>query len=427
MTKFDAGRTMDRFGNPIDPSVNYARGNILSSSLDESIRREHASHSIRERVKQKGIDAFYNFTGLHRDYPVTPEHLSFAEEWVGPALFWDDLVRLTREHLGGNQEHRVAVFNRASAGIIATMLALAEPGTTVISVSPGNRPHPSISRGVKLSNADLFDADSLETVDACIASRKVNLIVTTGVSSDLAVIDAGLLQSVIERGNVQNIPTFLDDAYGARLRPIVYRQPKSLETGADLAITSCDKAGLGGPRAGLMAGRPELVNRVDARASELGMEARPPLALGVYESLVHFDPERLRKEVQLGETIYKELSSKYGSNRVRQTGLGATIPEEDAMDIVQSYRDPPTPLPFVPAEITAGIGMFWLFRFGIITVNAMGQPGARVSLRFKPDPVEIDKFGGVGRLLEVVEEGFQEIAGVAVSAEEMRRLILGYS
>jgi L-seryl-tRNA(Ser) seleniumtransferase len=321
----------------------------------------------------------------------------------------------------------VAIFNRASAGIVATILALVEPETTVISVSPGNRPHPSIRRGTKLANAELINADSPEAVDACLSSRKVSLMVITGVTSELDVIDAAMLRSVIERADSQSIPTFLDDAYGARLRPIVYDQPKSLRTGADIAVTSCDKAGFGGPRAGLMAGRPDLVDRVAARASELGLEARPPLALGVYESIVHFDPDRLRKEVQFGELIYSELASRYGSDRVRQTGLGAAISEEDAMEIVHYYRKSHSPLPFVPAEITAGIGMFWLYRYGIITVNAMGQPGARVSLRFKPDPVEIERFGGINRVLETVDEGFQKIAKETVSIEWMKKLILGHS
>ena len=425
MSHIDIGKSTDRFGNPIDPSVNYARGKILASSLDEASRMEHAFHLIQERAKEKGVDAFFNFTGLHRDYAVAPEHLAFAEEWVGPALFWDDLVRRARAHLGGNAQHRVALFNRASAGIVATMLALAEPATTVISVCPGNGPHPSIRKGVELSRADLFHADSLEAVDECLSSRQVRLIVLTGVSSELGVIDAEMLRCVIERGKSRNIPTFLDDAYGARLRPIVYRQPKSLETGADLVITSCDKAGFGGPRAGLMAGSPAMVDRVAARASELGMEARPPLALGVYESLVHFDPERLWNEVRFGESIFKELSTRYGPDRVLKTGLGATIAEEDALEIVQRHRTSHTPLPFVPAEITAAIGMFWLYRFGIITVNAMGQPGARVSLRFKPDPVEIERFGGIGKMMDVVEEGFEEVAKKAASAEEMKQLILG--
>ena len=44
-------------------------------------------------------------------------------------------------------------------------------------------------------------------------------------------------------------------------------QAETLELGADYGITSCDKAGLGGPRAGLMVGRPDLVERAVAHAS----------------------------------------------------------------------------------------------------------------------------------------------------------------
>ena len=417
--------SLDRFGHPIDPAVGYARGSILSSSLDESKRRQHATVLIQKRSKIKGMDSFYNFTGLHRDYPVPPDHIAYAEEWTGPAFFWDDLVKRARDHFGGGDEHDVAVFNRATAGIVATGLALSEPGSVVISVSPGSRPHPSIPRGVELANAKLVEASTLPALDAYFSSQKVSLIVITGVSSELEVIEEDLLLEAVRRGKSKGIPTFLDDAYGARLRPIIYGQRKSLETGVDIAITSFDKAGLGGPRAGLMSGRPDLVDRVVARASELGLEARPALALGVYESLVMFDPDRLVQEVALGKKIYTQLTAQFGKDKVRQTGLGATIPEEDVWDLVRSLCQKDEPLPVVPAEITAGIGMYWLEHHGIITVNALGQPGARVSLRFKPDPGEIERFGGVSTLVKAVDDGLHWIAQRAGSLQGMKHLILG--
>ena len=79
----------------------------------------------------------------------------------------------------------------------------------------------------------------------------------------------------------------------------------------------------------------------------------------------------------------------------------------------------------VPAEVTAGIGLFWLERYGIISVNALGQPGASIWLRFKPDPVEVERFGGVAALVEAIDDGLQFVAKKAMSASDMRRLILG--
>jgi hypothetical protein len=61
----------------------------------------------------------------------------------------------------------------------------------------------------------------------------------------------------------------------------------------------------------------------------------------------------------------------------------------------------------------------------MITVNALGQPGARVSLRFKPDPRELERFGGIPALVEAIDDGFHHIAEKAGSLAGMKRLILG--
>lgn len=415
----------DRFGNPIDPSVGYARGKILSSSIDEAKRREYAMEIIRIRAAKRGKSSFYNLTGLHRDYPVPSNKINWAEEWIGPAFYWDELVRLAKEHFGGGVEHDVAVFNRCSAGIIAACLALAKPHSTVLSVVPGKRSHPSIGRGARLANAQLEQANSISTVEACISTDDVSLVVITGVSSELEVIAEDFLLEVIRLAKAKKIPVFLDDAYGTRLRPIIYHQPKTLKTGADIGVTACDKAGLGGPRAGLMVGRSDLIESIVTRAGELGLEARSPLALGVWASLTKFDPANLCREVEFGQTFYDHLIAHFGREKIIKSGLGASIPAENVMDLVQSSSGVDEKLSLVPAEITAGIGMYWLERYGIISVNALGQPGASIWLRFKSDPIEVERFGGAAALIEAIEDGLDHVAKKAVSASDMRRLILG--
>ncbi len=54
----------DRFGHPIDPTVSYARGSILTSEIDEALRQRHGYELIRERVARGGDDAVFNLTGL---------------------------------------------------------------------------------------------------------------------------------------------------------------------------------------------------------------------------------------------------------------------------------------------------------------------------------------------------------------------------
>ncbi len=416
--------SFDQCGYPIDPAVGYARGPILSSSLQEAKRRQYAMRIIKDRASAVGHDSFYNFTGLHRDYPAPPNRIAWGEEWVGPAFFWDELVEMARKHFGGRAKHQVAVFNRCSAAIIATCLALARPRSTVLSVVPGKRSHPSIGRGARLAKAQLVQTDTLSAVEERLADDDVSLIVITGVSSELEIINQDLLLDVVKLGQAKGIPVFLDDAYGTRLRPI-YGQPKTLETGVDIGVTACDKAGLGGPRAGLMVGRADLIGRIAAKAGELGLEARPPLALGVWASLAQFDPNHLHREVELGLRIYERLSGRFGEDKIIRSGLGASIPAEDVYSLVQSLRPTDDVLPVVPAEITSGIGMYWLEHHGVISVNALGQPGASIWLRFKPSPDEVERFGGVSALTDVLDEGLSFVAARASSIPAMRQLILG--
>ena len=415
----------NRFGHVLDPVVGYARGPILSSSLAEANRRNQAMFLIRERAKALGHGAFYNFTGLHRDFGVPGEKVAWGEEWVGPAFFWDELVGLAREHFGGNADHEVAVFNRCSAGIVSTCLALAEPGSSVLSVVPENRSHPSIGRGTRLAGAQLLQTSALPDVERYLAVPGVSLVVITAVSSELQILVQDLLLQVVALARSRGIPVLLDDAYGTRLRPIIFGGLKTLETGVDVGVTAVDKAGMGGPRAGLMVGDADLVARIATKATELGLEARPPLALGVWASLVQFDPNHLRHEVELGLEIYQRLSERFGPERVIRSALGASIPAEEVYEMVSSASPKGGSLPVVPAEVTAGVGLYWLEHHGIISVNALGGPGASIWLRFKPAPVEVERFGGISALIEAVEQGLEFVAQRAPSIPDMRRLILG--
>ena len=280
----------------------------------------------------------------------------------------------------------------------------------------------TFSAGMLAPKPDLI---ILSEVEACISTDDVSLVVITGVSSELEVIAEDVLLEVIRLTKTKKVPVFLDDAYGTRLRPIIYDQPKTLQTGADIGVTACDKAGLSGPRAGLMVGRADLIERVVTRAGELGLEARPPLSLGVWASLAKFDPANLRREVEFGQTFYDHLIERFGKDKIIKSGLGASIPAENVMDLVQLLRDDNEKLSLVPAEITAGIGMYWLERYGIISVNALGQPGASIWLRFKSDPLEAERFGGAAVLLEAIDDALQFVADKAMSPSTMRRLILG--
>ncbi|MGD2013535.1 MAG: hypothetical protein PVG84_07310 [Desulfobacterales bacterium] len=417
--------TRDRYGFLIDSSVGYARGQILRSPLEEVQRRLHAMQLIRERSEAHGPESFYNITGLHRDFHLPADKLNYAEEWVGPAYYWKELEEMARDHFGGRSEHEVVVLNRCSAGIIASCLAIIKPDSKAISLVPGKRSHPSIGRGMRLAGADQIQVNSSEEVSQAIDTGEVSFMMITGVSSELEVIDQKIMMDAIALAQKAGVPVMLDDAYGTRLRPIIYDQAMTMQTGVNLAVTACDKAGMSGPGAGLMVGEKQYMDLVITKAAELGLEARSPLAAAVWSSLNGFTPQELINEVEFGALIYDRLAKKYGPSKVVKSGIGASFTAEDIYELVKEIRGDGVDLPVCPGEITAAIGMYWLKQYGIISVSALGQPGASIWLRFKPEPKVISRMGGLEKLVEAIDDGIQHVAGKAHSIETMKALILG--
>ncbi|MCG8617693.1 MAG: aminotransferase class I/II-fold pyridoxal phosphate-dependent enzyme [Desulfobacterales bacterium] len=416
---------MDPYGFPIDPTVGFARGPIIKGSLEEAKRRLHALELIRRRRDTHGADAFYNITGLHRGYPLDRDKLNHAEEWVGPAYFWDEMEVMARAHFGGTSDHDVLVFNRCSAGIISACLAIVRPGTKVISLVPGKRSHPSIGRGVRLAGGELVQVNEYREVAEVLDSEIVSFMVITGVSSELEVIDVDTMTDSIALAKKVGVPVMLDDAYGTRLRPIIYNGPGTMETGVNLGVTACDKAGMSGPRAGLMVGEKQFMEQVNTKAAELGLEARAPLAAGIWASLKEFTPRALEDEVAFGVKVYERLSGIYGKDKVIKSGIGASLTAESAYELVKEIRGTNDNLPISPGEVSAAIGMYWLKEYGMISVNALGQPGASIWLRFKAEPNVIEKMGGLDVLVNAIDNGLRYVAENGQSIDTMKALILG--
>ena len=287
----------DRFGNPIDPSVGYARGRFLSSSAAEIRRLRHAQTVAAQVVAARGIDAIGIFTGNPRYFPLKPDDLAtYCEEWVGPGLFVGDLAQIAIQHFGGGET--VAVTNRTSAGLVAAVLALADSRPVVSVVPDGDRSHVSVVRGCTLAGVELVELDSSADTAPAIAQHAPALVIITTVTSSLARMADDQTRHAIAAAKAAGATVFMDEAYGARLRPVLHGGALSLTMGADFAITNADKAGLSGPRAGILCGATEPVLATLAKASELGQEARAPITAGAMRSLQAFDPEDLRTEAR---------------------------------------------------------------------------------------------------------------------------------
>ncbi len=415
----------DRFGNPIDPEVGFARGTILRSSIDEVRRLRHAQRVAAGVVAERGADAIGIFTGNPRYFPLQAEDLDvWCEEWVGPGIFADRLTKAAIEHLGGNGSESVAVLNRTTAGIVAAVLALAAERPVVSVVPAGDRSHASVARGCSLAGVELVEVDDAADTRSVFSARQPALAVVTTVTSTLARMEDDDTRTAIEAARSVGATVLMDEAYGARLRPVLHGGAKSLAFEPDLAITNADKAGLSGPRAGILAGSADAVTAVMARASELGMEARAPIAAGALRSLEAFDPGLLEAEARDGAALAGVLATHLGDEAVHRTALGPSIGEEDVLDQVLARAGRATTT-LVPCEVTAAVAMLLLRDNGVLTVNTHGQPGGRVSLRLKPTAGAVERVGGAETLAAGLTVALDAVASHLDDPDWIARLILG--
>ena len=119
-------------------------------------------------------------------------------------------------------------------------------------------------------------------------SEKTSLVVITGSTMDHQVLPLTDFEKIIQISHQQEIPVLVDDASGARIRTVIYNQPRALDMGADLVVTSTDKL-MNGPRAGLMAGKAALIDKIKEKAHQFGLEAQPPVVAGIVRALENFN------------------------------------------------------------------------------------------------------------------------------------------
>ncbi len=414
---------VDRFGNMIDASVGYARGRHLTSSAAEIRRLRHAQSVAARVAAERGIDAIGIFTGNPRRFPLKPGDIeTCCEEWVGPGLFAGEFLEAAQAHFGGGEA--AAVVNRTSAGIVAAVLALSG-GLPVVSIVPaGDRSHASVVRGCKLAGVELAEFPGSEIPAGFIQEHRPELVIVTTVTSTLARLRDDVTCRAIAAGKAVGAAVLLDEAYGARLRPVLHGGAPSLKMGADLAITNADKAGLSGPRAGILCGASEPVLAVLAKASELGLEARAPIAAGAMRSLQRFAPEDLATEAREGRLIADALAASWGEDAVLRSDLGPMIAEEQVLaHILALARRERTD--FVPAEAATAVGMVLLRDNGILTTNSHGAPGGRVSLRLKPTAGALRAVGGSEALVKALNRAILEVADNLDNPDWLRDLLFG--
>ena len=336
--------------------------------------------------------------------------MNLLETYVGPAVFEDELQIVGRKHLGGE---KVLAVNRTSSGILASILALVEEGSHVSHFLAEFPAHPSIPRSCAIVGASY---DEFIDIDKFTIPDNTSLVVVTGSTMDHKVIDEELFKKVIDMAHEKDIPVLVDDASGARLRTAVFNQAKATELGADLVVTSTDKL-MPGPRGGLMAGREDLIDAIKVKANQFGLEAQPPLILAMVNGIKNYTEENLVKAMSRKEEFFDLLSKKY--EMFEKTPTGVMVSEDSLKNQLDKLN--------VETELSKKDCCFlWamvlLKDFGIITIPAVGMPGASATIRIDlstQDVIDMD----LNELYEKIDQSFERFLDLSQDVEKSKELI----
>lgn len=389
---------------------------IVENSVHEVKKRENSLRIIKKIIHSDGRNQLYDLTGLSGGFLLTEEDLKLLETYVGPALFEEQLEKKGKEHLGGE---KVLGLNRTSSGILATILAFVRPGSYVVHYLPKLPSHPSIPRSCSLLGANYLEFDDLKSF---FIPDDTSLIVITGSTMDHQVIEVAEFKEIIKmaksKSNSSNIeiPVMVDDASGARLRPVIFNQPSAIELGADLVVTSTDKL-MNGPRGGLMSGRKDLINKIKSKAHQFGLEAQPPLVAGMVRGLENFNPENLLESLEKKQELIKSLNSQLGGFKETPTGVMIT-PEALSLEI--GNQGIKTALS--DSDISFVWAMILLKKYGILTIPAVGMPGASPTVRF--DLASQDaKILNLSELKDMIFNSFKELLNLIDDPDKCREII----
>lgn len=383
---------------------------IVNNSLDELKKRESALKIIRSIVENEGRSSLYDVTGLSGGFISSEEELDLLETYVGPAIFEDELQVVAKEHLGG--EKALAV-NRTSSGILASILSLVKEGEHVSHFLAQYPAHPSIPRSCNIVGADYdeyIDLNEFKIED------NTSLVVVTGSTMDHQVIDEDTFKEVIDMAHDKDIPVLVDDASGARLRTAVFNQKRACDLGADLVVTSTDKL-MPGPRGGLMAGKEELIDKVKVKANQFGLEAQPPLILAMVNGIKNYSEDNLINAISRKDKFYDMVSKDYEMFEKTPTGVMVT---EDALKKQVDALDIETELS--EKDLSFLWAMILLKDEGIITIPAVGMPGASATVRFDLSTQDVIDMN-LGILHDKVDDSFNKFLDSCQDVEKSRDLI----
>ncbi len=417
---------VDRFGNPIDATVGYARGQVLRGTDEEVAKTLQARALVRERVEAHGVDSVYDLTGMNRGAALSAEDVKHLTSHVPFfARFEGETEPVALRHMGADPARYAAlILTRVSAANFIALTTVLERGDRVLALAPaGGVTHPSVTRPIAMAGASLeevHDVDSLER--AWRAGPEPRLVVVTPITASKRHLDVAAFRRALNLPRGPRTLVYVDDAHIAS-RIGFFAEPPTFEVGAvDLAVCSADKH-VAGPRAGVLVGRRDLVTTIRSRAYELGLEAQAAQYVGVANALRDFHPKPIAQAGELAKEVLALLQARYGETRVYLGGPGVSISGEDALDIARELGGGTARPALVPVEANTVVAIEMLAADGILTISAVAMPGSApvVRLMMYPDGHRL----GAARIADSLHRAFARLAALLGNVAGARQLLLG--
>jgi L-seryl-tRNA(Ser) seleniumtransferase len=169
-----------------------------------------------------------------------------------------------------------------------------------------------------------------------------------------------------------------------------------------------------GPRGGLMAGREDLIDLIKVKVNQFGLEAQPPVVLAMLNGIKNFSGENLIKSFSRKDEFFDILDKRF--NNFQKTPNGVLIsPEGLSREIDVDHNLSDNDLAFV-------LSFILLEDYGIITIPAVGMPGASATIRF--DLSTNDAFNmDLNDLGKKIESSFDKLLSVIGDEDKCREII----
>jgi L-seryl-tRNA(Ser) seleniumtransferase len=418
----------DRFGNPLDPIVRYARGTILKGTDEEVARMLKARRIVGTRVRTMGQDSIYDLSGMNRGSGITAEdtqhltsHVPFFERFEGKTEPY------ALKHMGADPAtHSAIIINRVSAANFIALTTILKRGDRVLALSPVNGVcHPSTVRPISMAGADYQEFHSYAELEReWHTGGAPRLLLITPISASKRHLPFEDFTRALALPRKPDTLAYVDDAHMAS-RVAFFEEPRTFQVGAiDIAVCSADKH-VAGPRAGVLVGRKDLITTIGSCAYELGLEAQAGQYVGVANALKNFDPRVVKQAGELAKQLVEVLAQQYGSKRAYLGGPGVSITGDDVIDIAVEQRGGKVKPQLVPVEAAGLVAMQMLEQDGVLTIGAVSMPGSAPVMRLMmyPDGPRL----GIERIVASLESSIERLSEVIDDVDAAREQLLGAS